>query len=328
MKIVWALDPFESETRPDPLAIRELREWHETAGAEIRPVYVLQPDIPIAHEMPGIDLDPKDQIRATQFTLRHYLKDLDAEWTSPPAVIYDRSPTAASAVQRLLAFARLEGAKLIVVSSHGRRGLSRLLLGSFAEQLLNHSDIPLLFLSHAPSENQGRERRPLFATDFSSYTLAAFEEFLESAGALFPVLTIFHQLERPPTLDFGGISANPMAFLPTTYWDDQEKWAREQADAWVKRAEAKGITARAIVVPAHGRISENILEAARTENACLVAMASRSGPVESMLLGSVARGVSRPHSLPVWVCGRTLLELRAEPTLVPNPVISSGQEVS
>ena len=35
---------------------------------------------------------------------------------------------------------------LIVMASHGRRGIKRLLLGSETQQVLTHSDVPVLVL--------------------------------------------------------------------------------------------------------------------------------------------------------------------------------------
>jgi nucleotide-binding universal stress UspA family protein len=40
--------------------------------------------------------------------------------------------------------ARLAKADLIVVGSHGRRGLGRMLLGSDAEQIVRHAPVPVL----------------------------------------------------------------------------------------------------------------------------------------------------------------------------------------
>ena len=40
--------------------------------------------------------------------------------------------------------AKARGCDLIVVTSHGRRGLSRLLLGSQATRVLTHSEVPVL----------------------------------------------------------------------------------------------------------------------------------------------------------------------------------------
>jgi nucleotide-binding universal stress UspA family protein len=44
----------------------------------------------------------------------------------------------------ILEAARREGCDLIVMASHGRRGLSELLLGSETARVLSHSDIPVL----------------------------------------------------------------------------------------------------------------------------------------------------------------------------------------
>lgn len=46
----------------------------------------------------------------------------------------------------LIQTARSEGADLIVMASHGRKGVKRLLLGSETQQVLTHSEIPVLVL--------------------------------------------------------------------------------------------------------------------------------------------------------------------------------------
>jgi nucleotide-binding universal stress UspA family protein len=53
--------------------------------------------------------------------------------------VYHRDPYAA-----ILDAARAEGCDLIVMASHGRRGLAELLLGSETVKVLTHSEIPVL----------------------------------------------------------------------------------------------------------------------------------------------------------------------------------------
>jgi len=51
--------------------------------------------------------------------------------------------------------ARLWNADLIVVGSHGRRGLGRVLLGSGAEQILRQAEVPVLVIRGAKPQDSG-----------------------------------------------------------------------------------------------------------------------------------------------------------------------------
>lgn len=59
---------------------------------------------------------------------------------------------------------------LIVIGTHGRRGIEKLLLGSTAEEILRCSQIPVLMVgpdNKVPPETEAKPRRILYATDFS-----------------------------------------------------------------------------------------------------------------------------------------------------------------
>ncbi|MGV8941142.1 MAG: universal stress protein [Lysobacter sp.] len=66
--------------------------------------------------------------RATELGVRHQTLYVD-----------NRYPADA-----ILETAKARGADLIVMASHGRRGLSRLLIGSQTNEVINHSTIPVL----------------------------------------------------------------------------------------------------------------------------------------------------------------------------------------
>jgi nucleotide-binding universal stress UspA family protein len=76
--------------------------------------------------------------------------------------------------QTLIEVARTEAAELLVVGSHGKTGITRLVLGSVAERVAQHSDIPVLVARGTAEEPF---RRALVATDFG----AAAERALELA---------------------------------------------------------------------------------------------------------------------------------------------------
>jgi nucleotide-binding universal stress UspA family protein len=50
-------------------------------------------------------------------------------------------------------------AELIVMSSHGRTGLSRLLMGSVAENVLRHAKCPVLVVKQIPQPSANRETK-------------------------------------------------------------------------------------------------------------------------------------------------------------------------
>ena len=86
----------------------------------------------------------------------------------------------ARAVDEFLNHAERMDAGLIVVSSHGRRGFPRMLFGSFAETLLNLSNVPLLFLNHNPRLPNTSFERVLWATDFFKSLRTCVRQFLVS----------------------------------------------------------------------------------------------------------------------------------------------------
>ena len=55
-------------------------------------------------------------------------------------------PSASIVSDAIIAAARKSKVDLIVMASHGRRGLKRLLLGSETQQVLTHSSVPVLVL--------------------------------------------------------------------------------------------------------------------------------------------------------------------------------------
>jgi nucleotide-binding universal stress UspA family protein len=53
-------------------------------------------------------------------------------------------------VQVILKFAQEHSSSLIVIGTHGRSGMDRLLLGSVAEGVMHHADVPVLLMRSTP----------------------------------------------------------------------------------------------------------------------------------------------------------------------------------
>jgi nucleotide-binding universal stress UspA family protein len=70
----------------------------------------------------------------------------------------------APVVSGITAYARRIRASMIVIGSHGRSGLPRLLLGSVAEGVMRHADVPVLVVRAPPGVPKRGAHKPRKAT--------------------------------------------------------------------------------------------------------------------------------------------------------------------
>lgn len=301
--LVWAIDP--DETHLDPSGVTDLKGWAEALGLKVHPIHIL----PVA-KLTGDKAEGVRKLNEARLRAIDYLARIGASWAEDPSILVAPTGARAEAVDRLLKFAHGESAEVIAVSSHGRSGPSRMVMGSFAEALLACSDLPILFLSHgAPdskpvSESKAQpSHRVLFATDFSEASKQAFETMTDYCAKNHADLVLFHQIGITPMLGASLSAAGAFVALPDDYFEEQRAWAEKEAAACVQAAKVHGVAVRPVIVEEYGETSRLILEAARREGAEMIALSSRSGPIDRMILGSVGRGVFRPHDIPVWVFG-------------------------
>jgi nucleotide-binding universal stress UspA family protein len=118
-----------------PLACALARDY----GARLVVVHVIPPPRPTYSEFAPLEPDPNELAAEARAKLSE-LRPLDASvrveyqvWEGAPAV-------------EIMNVARQSHADLIVMGTHGRTGLGRLLLGSVAEEILRRAPCPVLTL--------------------------------------------------------------------------------------------------------------------------------------------------------------------------------------
>ena len=306
-RIIWAVDPFEDSVKPDLRAIHELQRWAKSANAMIVPVYVLNVSRP--------DLEPQDEtewlsktVGHAEMSTMHYVHDLGVSDAARPRILLNRSSSVRRAGDLVVELSNQMNSKVIVVTSRGKAGLGRVLFGSFAETLVLHSKLPTFFLSHPQAnhaEEQGEQNlnRILFSTDFSESNKKAFEDFVAQFSGFGAEITLFHNLTLPiqATANLGMIAG--VGYIPDNFMKDQRTWAEAEGKRWVEKAKVSGVRVQLLVKEDSPNIADSILKAAHQGHVGMIAMASKSGPVSSALLGSVAREVFRSNEYPVWVYG-------------------------
>jgi nucleotide-binding universal stress UspA family protein len=184
--------------------------------------------------------------------------------------------------EAILRTADEEAVGLIALSTHGRSGLSRLLLGSTAETVLRSARVPLfLSRSFSPDPRPGPFREFLLPLDGGEASRSAIPALLPFVTGVDARVTLLHVLERPG---------------PPPHWlnpGDPEGSAEKE----LRRA----------LVPVEielrsGAPADGILEACRGRNADLLVMSThaRSGPAR-WILGSVTEEVLRRSPLPLLI---------------------------
>ena len=190
----------------------------------------------------------------------------------------------------ILSLADERAISLIVMGTHGRRGMDRLMLGSVTEKVLREAGCPVLAV-HNPSHNfslaTARDaielRRILFCTDLSDYSNRAFDYALSLVAAYNSELTLVHVLEDIPRL---------------TGEKDRIAKAKEDLDKLIP-AQAK--TGHRIAATVRiGRASKEITQLACEMHADLVIMAvRRRNALDLALFGSTIYRVIQLGICPV-----------------------------
>lgn len=148
------LDPGTGFTRivvpldGSPLAEEALDEALDLAqgpGAELTLLQVLPP--PVTYLRPTFTADISTELLADMETdAERYLERIAARVLRPGLTVRTRVLVDANAARGILAFAMSGSADLMVMTTHARRGVARLVIGSVADKVVRGSAMPVMLL--------------------------------------------------------------------------------------------------------------------------------------------------------------------------------------
>ena len=200
--------------------------------------------------------------------------------------------------------ARAIDAKLIIMTTHGRTGVSRAWLGSVADSLVRHSNFPLLVirpLEDGETFPAARFEHFLVPLDGSPVGEKILEPTVELARAMGSRITLFHVVAPQVTL---GARVSPM---PAGNLQEKLRMAEEYLSAVAERVKGEGIEAETMI-ESHFTPARAILSAAQAREVDLIAIATHGYTgVKRAILGSVTDKVLRGAKWPL------LLERPKEP---------------
>jgi len=192
---------------------------------------------------------------------------------------------------------------LVVMGTHGHKGFSHLVLGSFAEAITHQSACPVLVVSR-PEKDFVRAGEPdtvrmktiLLATDFSTHSDRALAFALQWASEWGAKLIVFHAVPTIPAGTGGMIDLFP-EYNP--YFEKQIASGWEKIRHLVPGGAQQQFEAGYEV--RHGDPRTEILTVAEQRGADLIILGARGSGTSVAPWGSVSSAVVRAGRLPVLV---------------------------
>lgn len=139
LKFNKVLVPIDGSPFSERAAHRAL-ELAKHFKSNIRLLYVVEPIITELYEVPG---DLYKLMEALKFSAEEFVRRLKENFKREE-VECSTSVIEGAPVEMILEVAQKEEINLIVMGSHGKTGLKRLLLGSVTERVINFGNLPVL----------------------------------------------------------------------------------------------------------------------------------------------------------------------------------------
>lgn len=291
--ILWSIDIFSENVEQHEKTAELIRRFTQDREVQVLPVYVLAPDhMEFLNSSYWID----QSLDFAKKTAHELLSRIEITGLKPPHVLFHPRPGVFQSVQALIEFAKSVDASLIIASSHSKKGLERLTLGSFTETLFLNSTIPVMI--HNPHlAQQVNLKNILFPTDFSDHSRVALHLLLKTIGCYKPQVHLLHVIKSPQQLF--GINWSP----EQSFYDEKRSQLEKTAQHWKQVAKQKYPD-----VPIHIHISapkDDVCEVILSENeklGCgLIALGAQSSPMVTQFIGSITRKICRSAQTPIWI---------------------------
>jgi len=261
-------------------------------GMKIRMIHALHLP-PVAREAPVPSDFWQDLRRSESARLQDFRRTIEESAGIGITTCFDeRDP-----VDMILSAACDEEVELIVMGTHGHRGLDRFLLGSVAERTLQHAPVPVLVVRDDETEAAQRIATILFATDFSESAERAEKVVSAWACRLNAQVEVFHSIRETAVL------FAPYAVPGSSDFEgEMHEAAAMRMRGVLERFRASGVCAKGKIV--YGLASTEITKRAESCGADLIALGARGySTLQRFLLGSVAERVLREAHCSVLVVG-------------------------
>jgi len=201
--------------------------------------------------------------------------------------------------QAILEAAEVEEIDLVAMGTHGRSGLSALLLGSVTEQVIHELQKPLVAVNggdHPVLSDAQLPHNILVAINFTDVSLAGLRQAVKLAELWQSRLLLFHSVEIAVTVPYTPLNTGPILAAES----DLIEQANNSLSDLARNEIPHDIEFELIVT--EGEPSNKILETIEERVVDLVVVSPRRQKlIERILLGSTTERLLHHCPVPVWV---------------------------
>jgi nucleotide-binding universal stress UspA family protein len=294
-------------------ALTSACQWGRSFGAEIHIVNVLQTLRPDLYPAPASPPDSRSAPATVRECAEGELETRRRLASRQGVTVKCAAAEGLSAAGTILAYAEENDIDLVAMSTHGRRGVRRMILGSVAEEVVQFSTLPVLTI--VAGERSAHPLRPehiLVPVDLSEHSKKAVAHAKHLAAAFGAGLRLLHvvvEMAQPVYYDGMGV---PNLVFASPVLEKQAVAAMESL-----YAAAGGPSVPVEFHLEHGLAVEQILRFASAHRTDLLVLASHGlTGLSHLLMGSVAERLVRRASCPVFTVkafGKSLLSDEKSP---------------
>jgi nucleotide-binding universal stress UspA family protein len=277
-----------------PLASQLARSSHATLRLALvhTPASTWDPGV----EFRLFDADVERQVREREYA---YLEAIARKLTADGELHVECALLSGSIAESLEDYVERTGTDLVIMTSHGRGGIGRMVLGNVADQLVHRLHVPVMILR--PEEKKRKYpatevRRIMVPLDGSALAASILDQAVTFARLTGSELLLVSVVQPIPVL------------LPPFLWpperlsespQQRELEARRYLVAVKRRLRDEGLKVQTRVTES-SKVAREILQLARQEECSLIAMATHGASgLDRVMLGSVADQVVRHAEIPV-----------------------------
>lgn len=241
-----------------------------------------------------VELTDTTEVRESQI-----LADLHASHAEEMALgakprVQERQVVHPSAAEGILQYAEEHDVNLIVLGTHGRRGIRRVVLGSVAEEVVRLAPCPVTTVGRGAKPPEALKSGDLLVpVDFSEYRPRLLAHAREIALVYGMTVTLLHVIELAGVPDVYGLSSGRPEPVELT------NRTRTMLEREARRFRARDVEVNVEV--RRGHPAEETLDVADELDIDFLTIAShgRTG-IDRFLMGSVAEKVIRQAPCPVF----------------------------